>query len=71
MHFAVHGYTAIELIVERTNVEKEDMGLTTWENVLYGKIVKPYVSVAKNNLKATELADMGRLINTVFGQKNG
>lgn len=71
MHFAVHGYTAIELIVERTNVEKEDMGLTTWENVLYGKIVKPYVSVAKNNLKATELADMGRLINAVFGQKNG
>ena len=32
MHFAVHGHTAAELIVERADAEKEHMGLTTWEN---------------------------------------
>lgn len=31
MHYAVHGHTAAELIVERANAEKEYMGLTTWE----------------------------------------
>ena len=31
MHFAVHGHTAAELIVERDDAEKEHMGLTTWE----------------------------------------
>ena len=32
MHYAVHGHTAAELIVERADAEKEHMGLTTWEN---------------------------------------
>ena len=32
MHYAIHGHTAAELIVERANAEKEHMGLTTWEN---------------------------------------
>lgn len=66
MHFAVHGHTAAELIVERANAEKEHMGLTTWENAPDGKIVKPDVSVAKNYLKQTELEDMGRLVNSVL-----
>lgn len=47
MHFAVHGHTAAELIVERANAQKENMGLTTWENAPNGKIVKPDVSIAK------------------------
>ena len=66
MHYAVHGHTAAELIVERANASKEHMGLTTWENAPDGKIVKPDVSVAKNYLKQTELEDMGRLVNTVL-----
>lgn len=66
MHYAVHGHTAAELIVERANAEKEHMGLTTWENAPDGKIVKPDVSVAKNYLKQTELEDMGRLVNSVL-----
>lgn len=63
MHYAVHGHTAAELIVERANADKEHMGLTTWENAPNGKIVKTDVSIAKNYLKETELEDMGRLVN--------
>ena len=66
MHYAVHGHTAAELIVERANADKENMGLTTWENAPYGKIVKPDVSIAKNYLKTVELEDMGRLVNAVL-----
>ena len=66
MHYAVHGHTAAELIVERANAEKEHMGLTTWENAPDGKIVKPDVSIAKNYLKQVELEDMGKLVNGVL-----
>ncbi len=66
MHYAVHGHTAAELIVERADAQKEHMGLTTWENAPHGKIVKPDVSIAKNYLKETELNDMGRLVNAVL-----
>lgn len=64
MHYAVHGHTAAELIVERADAGKEHMGLTTWENAPNGKIVKPDVSIAKNYLKENELEDMGRIVNS-------
>lgn len=64
MHYAVHGHTAAELIIYRANAEKEHMGLTTWENAPNGKIVKPDVSIAKNDLKESELEDMGRIVNS-------
>ena len=66
IHYAVHGHTAAELIVERASEEKEHMGLTTWENAPDGKIVKPDVSIAKNYLNELELEDMGRLVNAVL-----
>lgn len=66
VHYAVHGHTATELIVERANAEKEHMGLTTWENAPYGKILKPDVSIAKNYLNELELEDMGRLVNAIL-----
>ena len=66
MHYAVHGRTAAEMIVDRANAEKEHMGLTTWENAPDGKIVKTDVSIAKNYLKEVELADMGQLVNGVL-----
>ena len=66
IHYAVHGHTAAELIVERASAAKEHMGLTTWENAPDGKIVKPDVSVAKNYLNELELEDMGRLVNAVL-----
>lgn len=63
MHYAVHGHTAAEPIVERADAEKEHMGLTTWEKAPNGKIVKTDVSIAKNYLKEEELESMGRLVN--------
>ena len=66
MHYAVHGRTAAELIVERADAEQEYMGLTSWENAPDGKIVKTDVVIAKNYLKETELADMGQLVNGVL-----
>ena len=63
IHYAVHGHTAAELIVERANAEKEHMGLTSWENAPNGKIVKTDVAVAKNYLKGDELESMGRIVN--------
>ena len=50
MHYAVHGHTAAELIVERANAEKEYMGF----DYLGNKIVKPDVSIAKNYLKQVD-----------------
>ncbi len=66
MHFAVHGHTAVELIIDRADADKEHMGLTTWEKAPNGKIVKADVSIAKNYLKESELDDMGKLVNTIL-----
>ena len=66
MHYAVHGNTAAELIVQRANSEKEHMGLTSWENAPDGKIVKPDVVIAKNYLKENELENMAQLVNAVL-----
>lgn len=66
VHYAVHGHTAAELIVERANAQKEHMGLTTWENAPSGKIVKPDVNIAKNYLNELEMDDMGHLVNAVL-----
>ncbi|MBQ7946436.1 MAG: virulence RhuM family protein [Bacteroidales bacterium] len=66
MHYAVHGRTAAELIIERADAEKEHMGLTTWENAPDGKIVKTDVSIAKNYLNKMELEDMGRIVTAVL-----
>lgn len=63
MHYAVHGHTAAELIVDRANAEHEHMGLNTWEKAPQGKIVKTDVSIAKNYLKEAELEAMGRIVN--------
>ena len=66
MHYAVHGQTAAELIMERADAEKEHMGLTTWENAPDGKIVKTDVSIAKNYLNEMELEDMGHIVTAVL-----
>ena len=66
MHFAVHGHTVAELIVDRADASKEHMGLTTWEKAPDGKIVKADVSIAKNYLKENELDDMGKLVNSIL-----
>lgn len=62
MHFAVHGNTAAEVIVQRANHEKEHMGLATWKNAPKGKIVKADVSVAKNYLSVDEMQELNEIV---------
>jgi len=62
LHFAIHGRTAAELIVDRANAEKENMGLTTWKNSPQGKILKSDVSVAKNYLTLEEMESLNRIV---------
>ena len=62
LHFAIHGRTAAELIVERADSEKEKMGLTTWKNAPHGKVLKPDVVVAKNYLTEKELKSLDRFV---------
>ncbi len=62
LHFAIHGRTAAELIVERADSTKERMGLTTWKNAPDGKIIKPDVVIAKNYLTEKELRSLERIV---------
>ena len=63
MHFAVHGHTAAELIVERADARKNHMGLTTWQDAPNGKIKKSDVIVAKNYLTEKELGQLNRMVS--------
>ena len=62
MHFAVHGHTAAELIVERADHKKDHMGLTTWADAPDGKIKKSDVTIAKNYLSQHELKQLNRMV---------
>ncbi len=63
MHFAIHGKTASELIVERADSQKPYMGLTTWRRATKGKILKSDVMIAKNYLSKEEIETMNRIVN--------
>lgn len=63
MHFAVHGHTAAELIIQRAGHQKEHMGLTTWADAPDGKIKKSDVTVAKNYLSEFEMGQLNRMVS--------
>lgn len=63
LHYAIHGQTAAEVIVDRADHQKENMGLTSWEGAPQGKIHKYDVSIAKNYLSDFELAQMQRIVS--------
>lgn len=63
LHFAIHGHTAAELIVDRANAAQPHMGLTNWEKAPEGKILKTDVVVAKNYLSRAELESLGRIVS--------
>ena len=62
MHYAVHGNTAAEVIVNRANHKKAHMGLTNWKNSPNGKIIASDVIVAKNYLTKEELKSLERIV---------
>jgi hypothetical protein len=63
MHYAVHGQTAAEVIVDRANHERENMGLTTWEGAPKGKIHRYDVTIAKNYLSEFEKGQLQRIVS--------
>ena len=63
MHYAIHGHTAAELIMERADHTKEHMGLTTWADAPDGKIRKSDVNVAKNYLSQEEMKQLNRMVS--------
>lgn len=63
LHYAIHGQTAAEVVVDRADHRKEHMGLTSWEGAPDGKIHQYDVSIAKNYLADFELAQMQRIVS--------
>ena len=63
MHFAVHGHTAAELIVDRADSRKPHMGLTSWQDAPNGKIKPSDVIVAKNYLTEPEMQQLNRMVS--------
>jgi hypothetical protein len=63
LHWAIHGQIAAEIVVNRADHQKENMGLTTWQDAPKGKIQKFDVSVAKNDLSENETQQLQRLVS--------
>ncbi len=63
LHWAITGKTAAELIAERANSTKPNMGLTTWKNAPQGKVLKSDITTAKNYLVEEELKELERIVS--------
>ena len=63
LHWAIHGRTAAEVIRERADAAKPNMGLTTWKNAPRGPIRKTDGEVAKNYLAEDEITDLNRIVS--------
>ena len=62
LHWAIHGHTASELLVERANHQKKSMGLTNWKKAPSGKILKSDVTIAKNYLAQSKIKALDRIV---------
>lgn len=62
-HYAITNNTAAEIIFNRVDSKKENMGLTTWKDAPEGKILKSDVTIAKNYLSETELKNLNNVVN--------
>ena len=62
-HFAITGHTAAEIVYNRVDAKKDNMGLTSWEKSPDGKILKSDVIIAKNYLDEKEIKNLNNLVN--------
>ena len=62
LHWAIHGNTASEVIAQRADPEKPNMGLYTWKTAPHGSIRKSDVGIAKNYLTEEELRELNRIV---------
>ena len=63
LHFAINGMTAPEIIYNRVDSKKENMGLTIWKNAPDGKILETDVTIAKNYLSQEEITELNNLVS--------
>ena len=63
LHFAITGMTAPEIIYNRADAKKDNMGLQTWKNAPRGKILETDVVVAKNYLSKEEITELNNLVS--------
>ena len=62
LHYAITKHTAAEIIYDRADSTKPNMGLTTWKNAPSGRIRKSDVSIAKNYLDETEMGSLNEIV---------
>jgi len=62
LHYAISGKTAAQLIAERANADKPNMGLQTFKNSPHGKILKSDIGIAKNYLIEKEIKELERIV---------
>lgn len=65
-HYAITGQTAAEIIYEKADHTKENMGLTTWKNSPNGRILKSDTNIAKNYLSEKEIKQLERTVSGYF-----
>ena len=62
LHWAITGKTAAELIAQRADASKPNMGLTTWKNAPTGKVLKGDIGTAKNYMQEKEIKELERIV---------
>jgi hypothetical protein len=62
LHWAIHGHTAAEIVLQRADARQPNMGLSTWKNAPRGPIRKTDVTIAKNYLTQEELNQLNRVV---------
>ena len=62
LHYAITKHTAAEIIYDRADSTKPNMGLTTWKNAPSGRIRKSDVVIAKNYLDETEMGNLNEIV---------
>lgn len=65
-HYAISGKTAAEIIYQKADSKKENMGLTTWKYSPTGRILKSDTIIAKNYLNEKEIKQLERTISAFF-----
>ena len=65
-HYAITGNTAAEIIYQKADHTKENMGLTTWKNSPDGRILKSDVTIAKNYLDEKHIKRLEKTVSGYF-----
>ena len=63
MHWAAHGHTAAEVVKERADSARPNMGLTTWKNAPTGPVRKADAAIAKNYLTRDEIESLNLIVS--------